>query len=69
MKTKIKIIFKDNTECVFNANTHMVDYDNYDFYRLDLIDGKGGVEVVALVAIAEIKVLSYINAEMNEVLE
>jgi len=68
MKTKIKIIFKDNTECVFNANTHIIDDDNYDydFYRLGLVDEKGNYKFVALVAIPEIKVISYIESEMDE---
>lgn len=66
--TKIKIIFKDNTECVFNANTHTIDDDNYDydFYRLGLTDEKGNYMFVALVSIPDIKVISYIESEMNE---
>lgn len=71
MKTKIKIIFKDNTECVFNANTHTIDDDNYDydFYRLGLIDENGNYKFVALVSIPDIKVISYIESEMNEEIE
>lgn len=68
MKTNIKIIFKDNTECVFNANTHIIDDDNYDydFYRLGLTDEKGNYKFVALVSISDIKVISYIESEMDE---
>lgn len=71
MMTKIKIIFKDNTECVFNANTHIIDDDNYDydFYRLGLIDEKGNHKFVALVSIPDIKVISYIESEMDEEIE
>lgn len=71
MTTKIKIIFKDNTECVFNANTHTIDDDNYDydFYRLGLIDEKGNYMFVALVSIPDIKVISYIESEMDEEIE
>ena len=68
MTTKIKIIFKDNTECVFNANTHTIDNDNYDydFYRLGLIDKEGNYKFVALVSMPNIKVISYIESEMDE---
>lgn len=71
MMTKIKIIFKDNTECVFNANTHTIDDDNYDydFYRLGLIDEKGNYKFVSLVSIPDIKVISYIESEMDEEIE
>lgn len=71
MMTKIKIIFKDNTECVFKANTHIIDDDNYDydFYRLGLFDEKGNHKFVALVSIPDIKVISYIESEMDEEIE
>lgn len=47
---------------------HTIDDDNYDydFYRLGFIDEKGNYMFVALVSIPDIKVISYIESEMEE---
>ncbi|MDY3007014.1 hypothetical protein [Anaerococcus porci] len=62
MKTKIKVVFKDDMKCLFNANSFRFEDDGFcylefadkddDFIRLD-----------ACVLISEIKYLKFVEVE------
>lgn len=60
MKTNIKIVFKDNNECVFDAN--IVDFNKYGFCNLELNE-KDESTVVACVSADEIKYLRFVEVE------
>lgn len=61
MKTNIKIKFKDNTECVFDANSFRLGYDG--FYDLKFIDEEDRGMLVASVSANEIKYLIFVEVE------
>lgn len=61
MKTNIKIKFKDNTECVFDANSFRLGYDG--FYDLKFIDEEDRGMLVASVSANEIKYLIFVEVK------
>lgn len=61
MKTNIKIKFKDNTECVFDANTFGLGDDG--FYDLEFVDEEDRGRLVACASISEIKYLMFVEVE------
>ncbi|MDU5912851.1 MAG: hypothetical protein E6Z21_01005 [Anaerococcus vaginalis] len=61
MKTNIKIVFKDNTEWVFDANSFNFDEDG--FCHLDFVDEEDRGSLVACVSTSEIKYLRFMEAE------
>lgn len=60
MKRNIKVVFKDNNECVFDAN--IVDFNKYGFCNLELNE-KDESTVVACVPMNEIKYLRFVEVE------
>lgn len=61
MKTNIKIVFKDNTEWVFDANSFGLGYDG--FYDLKFIDEEDNSRLVASVSVNEIKYLIFVEVK------
>ncbi|EGC83347.1 MULTISPECIES: hypothetical protein [Anaerococcus] len=61
MKTNIKIVFKDNTEWVFDANTFGFEEDG--FCRLDFVDEEDRGSLVACVSTSEIKYSMFVEVE------
>ena len=61
MKTNIKIVFKDNTEWVFDANSF--DFEEDGFCRLDFVDEEDRGSLVACVSMDEIKYLRFVEVE------
>lgn len=61
MKTNIKIVFKDNTEWVFDANTFGFEEDG--FCHLDFVDEEDRGSLVAYVSTSEIKYLRFMEVE------
>lgn len=61
MKTNIKIVFKDNTEWVFDANSFGFEEDG--FCRLDFVDEEDRGRLVAYVSMSEIKYLRFVEVE------
>lgn len=54
---KIKVVFKDNRECLFDANSFML--GDKGFYDLIFVDEKDDEKCVACVSISEIKYLMF----------
>ena len=61
MKINIKIVFKDNTEWVFDANTFGFEEDG--FCRLDFVDEEDRGSLVACVSTSEIKYSMFVEVE------
>lgn len=61
MKTNIKIVFKDNTEWVFDANTFGFEEDG--FCRLDFVDEEDRGSLVGYVSMSEIKYSMFVEVE------
>lgn len=61
MKTNIKIVFKDNKEHVFNANTFGFEEDGFCY--LDFVDEDDKGRLVACVSTDEIKYLRFVEVE------
>lgn len=61
MKTNIKIVFKDNTEWVFDANGF--DFEEDGFCRLDFVDEEDRGSLVGYVSMSEIKYLRFVEAK------
>lgn len=59
MKTNIKVVFKDNRERVFDANTF--DFDEDGFCYLDFVDEEDNEKCVACISISEIKYLMFVE--------
>lgn len=60
MKTNIEVVFKDNQECVFDANKFV--FMNYGFCDLQR-DEEDGKRLVACVSMDEIKYLTFVKVE------
>ncbi|KWZ89107.1 hypothetical protein HMPREF3224_01954 [Anaerococcus hydrogenalis] len=61
MKTNIKIVFKDKTERVFDANTFGFEEDG--FCHLDFVDEEDRGSLVAYASMSEIKYLMFVEVE------
>lgn len=61
MKTNIKIVFKDNTEWVFDANTFGFEEDGFCY--LDFVDEEDKSRIVGCVSMDEIKYLRFMEVE------
>lgn len=61
MKTNIKVKFKDNTECIFDANSFRPGY--IGFYDLKFIDEEDRGRLVASVSVNEIKYLIFVEVK------
>lgn len=61
MKINIRVVFKDNDECVFDANGF--DFNKDGFCYLDFIDEEDKSKLVACVSMDEIKYLLFVEAE------
>lgn len=61
MTTKIKIVFKDNTEWVFDATAF--DFEEDGFCYLDFFDEDDKRRLMACVSTDEIKYLRFIEVE------
>lgn len=61
MKTNIKVVFKDNRECLFDANSFML--GDRGFYDLIFVDEKDNEKCVACVSISEIKYLMFVEVK------
>lgn len=64
MKTKIRVTFKDNRECIFDANEFI--FQDNGFCDLEFIDDRGSV-LVASVCIDEIKYLKFVEEERERI--
>ena len=60
MKTNIKVVFKDNRKCVFNANTFT--FTNDGFCDLEFSEEDRG-SLVACVSMDEIKYLIFVEVK------
>ncbi len=58
---KVKVVFKDNRECLFDANSFML--GDKGFYDLIFVDEKDNEKCVACVSISEIKYLMFVEVE------
>lgn len=65
MKTNIKIVFKDNTEWVFDANAFNFEEDG--FCHLDFVDEDDKGRLVACVSTDEIKYLRFVEVKDEKV--
>lgn len=61
MKTNIKIVFKDNTEWVYDANSFGFEEDRFCY--LDFVDEDDKGRLVACVSTDEIKYLRFVEVE------
>ena len=61
MKTNIKIVFKDNTEWVFDATAFGFEEDGFCY--LDFVDEDDKGRLVACVSTDEIKYLRFVEVE------
>ena len=61
MKTNIKIVFKDNTEWVYDANSFNFEEDGFCY--LDLVDEDDKDRPAACVSTDEIKYLRFMEVE------
>lgn len=61
MKINIRVVFKDNDECVFDANGF--DFNKDGFCYLDFVDEEDKSKLVACVSMDEIKYLLFVEAE------
>lgn len=61
MKTNIKVVFKDEKKCIFDANGF--DFEEDGFCRLDFIDEEDRGSLVAYVSMSEIKYLMFVEVE------
>lgn len=61
MKTNIKVVFKDNTGCVFDANSF--DFEEDGFCCIDFVDEEDRGSLVAYVSMSEIKYLMFVEVE------
>lgn len=61
MKTNIKIVFKDNTEWVFDATAFGFEEDGFCY--LDLVDEDDKGRLMACVSTDEIKYLRFVEVE------
>lgn len=59
MKTNIKVAFKDNTECIFDANAFEFEEDGFCYF--DFIDEKYESTFVACVLTSEIKYFKFVE--------
>lgn len=64
MKTNIKIVFKDNTEWVFDANAFNFEEDG--FCHLDFVDEDDKGRLMACVSTDEIKYLRFVEVENED---
>lgn len=62
MKTNVKVVFKDNDECIFfEADTFRFEEDGFCY--LELFDEEDDYVVMACVARSEIKYLQFVEVE------
>lgn len=61
MKTNIKIVFKDDMKCLFNADAFR--FEDNGFCYLDFIDEEDRGSLVACVLTSEIKYLMFVEVE------
>ncbi|MFR3737249.1 hypothetical protein [Anaerococcus obesiensis] len=61
MRTMIKVVFKDEKQCMFDANVFRIE-DN-GFCYLEIIHEKNDYEVVAFISTSEIKYLMFVEVE------
>lgn len=61
MITNIKVVFKDNRECLFGANTFGFEKDGFCY--LDFVDDEDVGKFIACVSICEIKYLKFVEVE------
>lgn len=61
MKANIKVVFKDNTEWVFDANSFNFDEDGFCY--LDFVDEEDRGSLVACVSTSEIKYLRFVEVK------
>lgn len=61
MKTNIKVVFKDDMKCLFNADTFR--FEDNGFCYLEIFHEKDDYEAVACITTSEIKYLMFVEVE------
>ena len=61
MKTMIKVVFKDDMKCLFDADTFR--FEDNGFCNLEIFHEKNDYEVVACISASEIKYLMFVEVE------
>lgn len=61
MKTNIKVVFKDDMKCLFNADAFRFEEDGFCY--LEFVDEEDNFILVACVSMSEIKYLVFVEVE------
>lgn len=61
MKTNIKVVFKDDMKCLFDADTFR--FEDNGFCNLEIFHEKNDYEVVACISASEIKYLIFVEVK------
>lgn len=61
MKTNIKVVFKDENETIFDANSFKFEEDGFCY--LEFVDEEDNFILVACVSMSEIKYLVFVEVE------
>ena len=61
MKTNIKVVFKDGSECTFDANCFSIKAEG--FFSLEYEDEDDNSKLVAYVSVYEVRYLKFVEVE------